>query len=114
MGENYEPFAQPVGRSSTPPLLRASDRDGFIAWVQIEAEDHQLEEQGGGCTCGFCAWSVEHVIIMAIREVWDFRGWPQPADDASQRAPRPGARPLSNRLIDAREDESDDACGAAR
>lgn len=60
--------------STLPPLLRESDRDAFISWVQIEAEDHQPDEKRGGCTCGFCAWSVDHVLIMAIREVWDFRG----------------------------------------
>lgn len=33
----------------------------------VEAERHQPEP--GGCTCGFCAWSVEHVAVMVARAV---------------------------------------------
>lgn len=64
-----------------PPLLRESNQDAFIGWVQTEAEDHQPEKDGCGCTCGFCAWSIDHVIIMAIREVWEFRGHPSASRD---------------------------------
>lgn len=35
--------------------------------AQIEAESHK-PEQGGGCTCGFCVWSVQHVVVMSVRE----------------------------------------------
>ena len=49
-------------------------REELTAWPHmegfacLEAEKHQ-EEQHGGCTCGFCAWSVEHVVVMTVREV---------------------------------------------
>ena len=33
--------------------------------AKIEAARHQPEP--GGCTCGFCAWSVEHVVVMSLR-----------------------------------------------
>jgi hypothetical protein len=37
------------------------------ALARTEYERHQPEP--GGCTCGFCAWSVEHVVIMCCRRV---------------------------------------------
>lgn len=40
-------------------------------WISVKAERHRPDEQRGGCTCGFCAWSVEHVAIMAYREALD-------------------------------------------
>lgn len=49
--------------SSTAP-----DRDQFIAEVQVAMEKHAPEP--GGCICGFCAYSAEHAMIMAVREVW--------------------------------------------
>lgn len=33
-----------------------------------EAMKHREDTDRGGCTCGFCAWSPEHVAIMAYRE----------------------------------------------
>lgn len=29
---------------------------------------HRPENPGPGCTCGFCAWTAEHVVVMAYRE----------------------------------------------
>ena len=46
--------------------LTAADLEPYAA---MEAEKHRAEE-GGGCICGFCAWSVEHVVIMSIRDGW--------------------------------------------
>lgn len=43
-------------------------------WALVEAEKHQPEP--GGCTCGFCAWSVEHVVIMSLRAVLQLPGGP--------------------------------------
>lgn len=32
-----------------------------------ETGNHRPDEKRGGCSCGFCAWSVEHVVIMSVR-----------------------------------------------
>lgn len=40
-------------------------------WVGLMADKHRPDEQRGGCTCGFCAWSVEHVAVMAYRDAVD-------------------------------------------
>lgn len=48
-----------------PP--RRDKRDEVISVAQVEAELHQ-PESGVGCTCGFCAWSVEHVLVISMRE----------------------------------------------
>jgi hypothetical protein len=45
-------------------------------WAQTEADKHQ-PESGGGCTCRFCMWSVEHVVIMSIRDAWP-NAWRHP------------------------------------
>jgi hypothetical protein len=37
-------------------------------WVALKAEDHVEDRERGGCICGFCAWSPQHVAIMAYRE----------------------------------------------
>jgi hypothetical protein len=37
------------------------------------ADRHRPDEKRGGCVCGFCAWSPEHVAIMAYRDAVDFR-----------------------------------------
>lgn len=42
--------------------------DQLSALAQGEAARHKPDEERGGCTCGFCAWSVEHVAIMSVRE----------------------------------------------
>lgn len=39
--------------------------------ISLNAEAHRPDEVRGGCMCGFCAWSVEHVAIMAYREAVD-------------------------------------------
>lgn len=36
----------------------------------VHARDHQPDRERGGCTCGFCAWSVDHVVTMSIAEAW--------------------------------------------
>lgn len=50
-------------------------RDHVIAVAQVEAENHQPDDKRGGCTCGFCAWSVEHVLVMSLREALDGVGF---------------------------------------
>lgn len=42
-------------------------RDHLIAVAQVEAENHREDRERGGCTCGFCAWSAEHVLVMSMR-----------------------------------------------
>jgi hypothetical protein len=42
--------------------------DVLAARAQVAALDHR--EEGVGCSCGFCVWSVEHVLVMSIREAW--------------------------------------------
>lgn len=37
------------------------------------ASCHKPEQDGAGCTCGFCVWSVEHVVVMSIREAWGLK-----------------------------------------
>lgn len=52
------PLSGPVESREQP-----SDWYGFAAMF---VQDHQIEP--GGCTCGFCAWSVEHVAVsLAIQ-----------------------------------------------
>lgn len=43
----------------------------LIALAQVEAENHQPDDKRGGCSCGFCVWSVEHVLVMSMREALD-------------------------------------------
>jgi hypothetical protein len=40
-------------------------------WAGIAAAKHRPDEKRGGCECGFCAWSVEHVAIMSVRDALD-------------------------------------------
>lgn len=51
---------------SVPVESREQPRDwhGFAAMF---VQDHQPEP--GGCTCGFCAWSVEHVAVSLAIEL---------------------------------------------
>jgi hypothetical protein len=51
-----------------------AERDALRAAIQaveghakIEAEKHLPDMQNGGCTCGFCAYSIEHVVVMSLR-----------------------------------------------
>lgn len=37
----------------------------------VMAAYHRPDETRGGCICGFCAWSVEHVAIMSVRDAMD-------------------------------------------
>ncbi len=47
------------------------ERDALVGFALVEAARHRKDRERGGCTCGFCAWSVEHVLIMSVREAWD-------------------------------------------
>lgn len=35
--------------------------------AKAEAERHLPDMERGGCTCGFCAYSIEHVVVMSVR-----------------------------------------------
>lgn len=59
-------------------------RDTLIARAQIEAEQHHMEDMGGGCTCGFCVWSVEHVLVMSMREALRGVGFIVPTTDSDR------------------------------
>ena len=39
--------------------------------VSLFSEKHEAEADGG-CACGFVAWSLPHVAIMAYREAVDW------------------------------------------
>lgn len=54
-----------------PAATPARDRYPLEGYIALFAEDHQHDLRRGGCTCGFCAWSPEHVAIMAYREACD-------------------------------------------
>lgn len=41
---------------------------GLRGLVAMEAEKHQPDHERGGCTCGFCAWSAEHVVLMVLQD----------------------------------------------
>ncbi len=43
--------------------------DEKITEALILADKHQPDRERGGCTCGFCAWSADHVLIMVLREL---------------------------------------------
>lgn len=41
-------------------------------WTMLalrEAESHQPDRERGGCTCGFCAWTGEHLALMVAGEI---------------------------------------------
>ena len=40
------------------------------------SQRHVPDQTRIGCSCGFCAWSPEHVAIMAYREAMDAEGRP--------------------------------------
>ena len=44
------------------------------AAIICAAYDHLPEENTGGCTCGFVAWSGVHVAVMAWREAPKYAG----------------------------------------
>ena len=44
------------------------DEERIEAALVIAAERHEPDPVRAGCMCGFCAWSVEHVVRMAWRE----------------------------------------------
>lgn len=47
---------------------RGGDPQLLEALALVEAEKHRPEQPNGiGCACGFCMWSVEHVVVMSIR-----------------------------------------------
>jgi len=46
-------------------IERLRHLDGYIIGA---AEKHREDTKRGGCTCGFCAWSPEHVAIMSYLE----------------------------------------------
>jgi hypothetical protein len=50
------------------PLVEARLREQIEHGAAVAAERHIADTERGGCSCGFCVWSVEHVVIMAIRE----------------------------------------------
>lgn len=35
----------------------------------VKAEEHQPDLKRGGCTCGFCAFSTEHAVVMVARDL---------------------------------------------
>ncbi len=43
--------------------------DEQIVKALIFAEKHEPDDERGGCTCGFCVWSSDHVLIMVLREL---------------------------------------------
>jgi len=45
--------------------------DDLEAWAQT-MEEHHKPDGTGGCTCGFCVWSIPHVLIMSIRDAWPY------------------------------------------
>jgi hypothetical protein len=53
------------------PHIEAAIRNQIEAAAGIMAAKHKPDEKRGGCECGFCAWSVEHVAIMSVRDGFD-------------------------------------------
>jgi hypothetical protein len=51
-----------------------NERNRLEAAAQVAAEKHYPDRERGGCACGFCAYSVAHVLIESIREGWDTAG----------------------------------------
>lgn len=48
-----------------------SERYPLEGLVSLMAAKHLPDKDRGGCICGFCAWSVDHVAIMAYRDAVD-------------------------------------------
>lgn len=46
----------------------SEDRYPLEGFIRTYAEQHREDTVNGGCTCGFSAWSAEHVAVMAYRE----------------------------------------------
>lgn len=42
-------------------------------WALLEAEKHRPEPGESYCACGFCVWSVEHVVVMVLRSMFEHR-----------------------------------------
>jgi hypothetical protein len=58
----------PETADTVAPTRSALDtKDHLIAVAQTEAERHRPDDKRGGCTCGFCVWSAEHVLVMSMR-----------------------------------------------
>lgn len=55
------------GQSPETARLSMEEALNVEGYIAMFAERHQ-PESGGGCTCGFCAWSGEHVALMAYDE----------------------------------------------
>ena len=49
----------------------SADRYPLEAWVTMRAADHTYDQARQCCSCGFGAWSAEHVAVMAYREAVD-------------------------------------------
>jgi hypothetical protein len=47
---------------------QVADLRSLDGWVIGAADKHREDTKRGGCTCGFCAWSPEHVAIMSYLE----------------------------------------------
>lgn len=62
-------------------------RDHVIAIAQMHAEGHQEDHVRGGCTCGFCVWSVDHVLVMSMREALAGVGLVTPTDEDERTCP---------------------------
>lgn len=59
-------FIIPAGGWTRCGCASRSEQEASLVFA---AERHEPDSTRGGCTCGFCAWSVEHVVRMAWREV---------------------------------------------
>lgn len=55
-------------------ILPADSRYPLEGLVAMYAAEHRPDTARGCCSCGFGAWSEEHVAIAAYREAVD-RGW---------------------------------------
>lgn len=58
-------------RTEMAHVLPADRRYPLEGMIAMFAADHRPDTVRGGCSCGFVAWSGEHVAVTAYREAVD-------------------------------------------
>lgn len=65
------------GNAPSVAQQRARDRvaaeDTAEGWACVEAEKHRPMRGESYCSCGFCVWSAEHVVVMVLRSMFEHR-----------------------------------------
>lgn len=78
------------GRFLSPPAWVRARMDAereAEGWACVEADKHRPVPRESYCSCGYCVWSAEHVVVMVLRSMFEHRVVTAPASLPSPQPP---------------------------